>query len=153
MKGKAVLVLVGILLLGAVVPAADAGEPREYKRKLADHWYQCIQTLESMRALQTAVAAYGVDHPTYPMAKTMEELRSLVQPNYIANTPMTDAWGTPFRYLVSADGHGYRLVSAGSDKVFEEKSWSSPLFLSDSEGDAVLTSEGWGTYREWVIQE
>lgn len=150
MKSKALLVLV--VLLGAA-RFANAGEPREFKRQLADHWYQCLQTLSSMRGIQTAVEAYAVDHHAYPKAKTMGDLQALVQPNYIANTPMTDAWGTPFRYLVSADGQTYRLVSAGSDKAFEEKSWSSPLFLSDSEGDAVLTSEGWGTYREWVIQE
>ena len=153
MKSKVLLVLVLSLLLGTAAASANAGELRDTRRKLADHWYQCIQTLSSMRGIQTAVEAYAVDHHAYPMAKTMDELRALVQPNYIANTPMTDAWGTPFRYVVSADGQTYRLVSAGSDKAFEEKSWSSPLFLSDSEGDAVLTSEGWGTYREWVIQE
>jgi hypothetical protein len=112
-----------------------------------------VQTLLDMRALQTAIEACGVDHSTYPMARTLEELRALVQPTYIATTPMKDAWGTPFRYLVSADGKSYRLVSAGSDRAFTEDSWKIPAFLSDSEADAVLTSDGWGTYREWVIQE
>ena len=129
------------------------GTPRDYRRKQADQLYQCVRTLLDMRALQTAIEAYGVDHPTYPIAKTMDELRSLVQPEYIATVPMKDAWGTPFRYVASPDGKSYKLVSAGSDRVFSEGSWATPAFLSDSEADAVLTSDGWGTYREWVIQE
>ena len=77
----------------------------------------------------------------------------MVQPTYIARTPMADGWGTPLRYVVSPDGQHYWLVSAGSDRAFDEKSWAIPAFLSDSRFDAVLTSEGWQTDREWVIQE
>jgi hypothetical protein len=66
---------------------------------------------------------------------------------------MADEWGTPLRYVASPDGQHYWLVSAGSDRVFEEKSWASPAFLSDSRNDAVLTSGGWDSDREWVIQE
>jgi Type II secretion system (T2SS), protein G len=145
--------LVFALLFGMAASAAKAGSPRDFRRQQADQWYRCIRTLMDMRAIQTAIEAYGVDHPAYPKAKTIEELRELVQPSYIANTPMKDAWGTPFRYLVSPDGKTYRLVSAGSDGTFAEASWAVPAFLSDSEADAVLTSEGWATYREWVIQE
>lgn len=141
------------LLLFFCVAVCQAGSPRDYRRKQADQWYQCVQTLLDMRALQTAIEAYGIDHPTYPIAKSMEELRALVQPTYISKTPMKDAWGTPFRYVVSQDGKSYKLVSAGSDRAFAEESWKLPSFLSDSEADAVLTSEGWGSYREWVIQE
>jgi TonB family protein len=35
-----------------------------------------------------------------------------------------DAWGTPMRIVVNPDGK-YRIVSAGSDKVFNEASWAS----------------------------
>jgi Type II secretion system (T2SS), protein G len=150
MKRQILVAGVSLLLVAAV---GRSGSPRDYRRQLADRWSQCVQTLLDMRAIQTAIEAYGVDHPTYPIAKTMEELRALVQPTYIASMPMKDAWGTPFRYLVSPDGKSYQLVSAGSDRAFTEESWKIPAFLSDSEADAVLTSGGWGTYREWVIQE
>lgn len=36
-----------------------------------------------------------------------------------------DAWGTPLRITVSADGK-YRIVSAGADKTFDEASWNRP---------------------------
>ena len=150
MKRRILVAGCSLLFVAAI---ARPGSPRDYRRHLADQWYQCVQTLLDMRALQTAIEAYGVDHPTYPMAKTMEELRALVQPTYIATTPIKDAWGTAFRYIVSPDGKSYKLVSAGSDRAFTDESWKIPAFLSDSEADAVLTSDGWGTYREWVIQE
>jgi hypothetical protein len=151
MKHKLLCWLSAIFL--ALPLAALDGAPRDDRRKLVDHWAQCIETLEAMRAVQTAVEAYAVDHPAYPAAATMEELRALVQPTYIGATPMTDAWGTPLRYVVSADGKRYVLVSAGSDRRFDQATWATPVFLSESARDAVLTSEGWASYREWVIQE
>ena len=83
----------------------------------------------------------------------MSALRDLIQPTYIKATPMTEAWGTEFRYLASADGKSYRLVSAGSDKVFDEASWSIAGFLESSAEDAVVSSSSVGSEREWVIQE
>jgi hypothetical protein len=150
MKRKAIR----IALLGSLAVSlfAGASSPRGTQRKLVDHMWLCVGTWSDMLGLQTAIDAYGVDHPTYPQAKTMEELRDLIQPAYIAATPMADAWDTPYRYVVSADGARYWLVSAGSDKTFEERTWTTPAFLSDSARDSVRTGDGWATYREWVIQ-
>jgi hypothetical protein len=106
-----------------------------------------------MRAIQTSLEAWAVDHGAYPKVATMAELRDLAQPLYIARMPLTDAWGTEFRYVVSADGQSYRLVSAGSDRAFDESSWEKPGFLSDSREDTVLSSGGAAASREWVIQE
>jgi hypothetical protein len=144
-----------LLVMGTLgAPQQAAGDPPpSCQRRIADHPFQCSPTLMDMRAIQTTIEAYAIDHATYPMAKTMSELRDLVQPTYIATTPMTDAWGTEFRYVVSADGSSYRLVSAGSDRVFDEESWSAPGFLSDSKQDTVLSSDGAAGSREWVIQE
>jgi hypothetical protein len=144
-----------LLAVGAFAPASlSAGDaPPSCPRKLADHVFQCNPTLMDMRAIQTAIEAWAVDHGVYPKAATMAELRDLVQPLYIARTPLTDAWGTEFRYVVSSDGQSDRLVSAGSDRVFDESSWSASGFLSDSKQDAVLSSEGAAGSREWVIQE
>ena len=144
------LLVVG-MLTARYLRAGDP--PSSCPRRLADHVFQCNPTLMDMRAIQTAIEAYAVDHATYPMAKTMAELRDLVQPIYVARTPMTDAWDTEFRYIVSADGKSYRLVSAGSDRVFDESSWGRPGFLSDSKEDTVLSSEGGAGSRGWVIQE
>lgn len=149
MKGKA---FASVLLFGLLSLPAVAGSVRGKERKLVDHFWPCHDTWTDMLAVQTAIEAYGVDHQSYPMATTMEELRSLVQPDYIADTPMKDAWGTEFRYAASPDGKKYWLVSAGSDRAFEERTWTTPAFLSDSARDAVRTSDGWAGYREWVIQ-
>lgn len=126
--------------------------PRGAPRPQADQLWKCLDTWTDMLGLETAIEAYGIDHPEYPRARTMEELRALIQPTYIANTPMKDAWGTPFRYVASDDGSSYRIVSAGSDRVFEEATWATPAFLSSSARDAVMTSGGWESAREWVIQ-
>lgn len=139
--------------LAAFPIAADSQQ--ECRRTLTDSLYDCLETLMDMRAIQTAIEAYGIDHPTYPVAASMAELRALVQPAYIAKTPMKDAWGTEFRYVPSPDGASYRLVSAGSDRVFQEKTWDESGFLSSSKADAVLCpdEEDFRRQRQWVIQQ
>ena len=87
--------------------------------------------------LQTAVEAYAIDKRHYPVAQSITELKSLVQPTYIVTTPLTDNWDTGFRYVLSADGKSYQIVSAGSDKVFDDSSWESPGLLESSKEDAV----------------
>jgi hypothetical protein len=149
MKSKAFLCVLLFASLAAVLSAASV---RGRQRPPADQLWKCVDTWKDMLAIQTVIEAYYVDHNAYPKAQTMEELRPLVEPVYIAHTPLADAWGTPFRYVVSPDGQKYWLVSAGSDKTFEERTWTTPAFLSDSARDAVRTSGGWESYREWVIQ-
>jgi hypothetical protein len=140
-----------ILLLGIASPSLQAVSPRQCNRKLTDRALACTETLVSMRSIQTAVEAYAVKNSRYPAAKSMSELRDLVQPAFIKVTPLTDAWGTEFRYLPSADGKSYRIVSAGSDRAFDEASWGTSGLLESSKEDAVVSS-GPGE-REWVIQE
>jgi hypothetical protein len=145
--------LLAIAAAPAAVPQAPS-PPETCRRRLADHVLLCASTLMDMRAVQTTIEAYAVDHETYPMAKTMAELRAIVQPTYIATTPMTDAWGTELRYIVSRDGKDYRLVSAGSDRVFEASAWETPAYLDSSKDDTVLRSvDRPALKREWVIQE
>ncbi|HTR04134.1 MAG TPA: type II secretion system protein GspG [Thermoanaerobaculia bacterium] len=140
-----------VFLAASVCLAADA-VPRGSERPQVDQLWKCVQTWEAMLALQTAIEAYGVDHPEYPKVTTIEEVRALVEPAYIARTPLVDAWGTPFRYVVSKDGQEFWIASAGSDRTFEEATWMTPAFLSSSARDAVRSSRGWKSYREWVIQ-
>jgi hypothetical protein len=118
-----------------------------------DQTGNCTRTLLDMRMVQTAIEAYAIDHGSYPAARSMEELRAAIQPTYIRTTPITDAWGNELRYILSSDSKSYRLVSAGSDRAFDEKSWSVPGLLDSSREDAVFSGLGAGEEREWVIQE
>jgi hypothetical protein len=136
-----------ILALASLPLAADSGSCH---RKLADHAGLCLFTLGSMRSLQMAVDAYWVDHNAYPAATTMAELQHALEPVYIAHAPATDAWGTGFRYVVAPDGKSYRIVSAGSDRKFDEASWSASGLTSVSSDDAVIASDH---ERQWTIQE
>jgi type II secretory pathway pseudopilin PulG len=104
-----------------------------------------------MRSVQTAIEAYAIDHGRYPAAHSMAEMKDLVQPTYIKTTPLADAWGTEFRYVPTPDGKSYQLVSAGSDKTFDESSWTTPGLLETSKEDAVVSSGA--VEREWVIQK
>jgi hypothetical protein len=144
--------LVSVLLLTFNTATLQAASPRQCTRKTADHLLACIDTLVAMRSVQTAVEAYAIDHGRrYSQAHSMAQLRDLVQPTYFKTMPLTDAWGTEFRYLPTPDGKSYRLVSAASDKNFDESSWSTPGLLESSKEDAVVSSDADG--REWVIQE
>ncbi|MBV8517485.1 MAG: type II secretion system protein GspG [Acidobacteria bacterium] len=135
------------LILVSLPLAADSGSCH---RKLVDHTGFCLFTLSDMRSVQMAVDAYWADHNAYPVAATMAELQHALEPVYIAHLPAKDFWGTEFRYVVARDGKSYRLVSAGSDRKFDESSWSAYGLTSASSDDAVLASDH---ERQWTIQE
>src|SRR5262245_23110438 len=105
---------------------ALAGDPPAAKAapRIVDQWYLAVHTIADARSLQTCVEAYYLDHRQFPPAATVDELRKLIEPVYIRTTPTKDAWGTPFLYRVSADGQSYVLASAGSDRKFDESTWT-----------------------------
>jgi len=138
-------------LLSLAAPSSLAVSPRQCKRQRVDSSLPCTETLIAMRSLQTAIEAYAIVNHSYPVAASMTALRDLVQPTFIKTTPLVDAWGTEFRYLLTPDGKAYRIVSAGSDKVFDEASWTAEGLLDSSKDDAVLSSRL--PEREWTIQE
>jgi TonB family protein len=78
-----------------------------------------------MRALIGAKATVN----TMQLAGTYVQEKKAVPPAELAN----DAWGTPLRVTITDDG-GYRIVSAGADRTFDETSWTraaSPDFAED----------------------
>jgi hypothetical protein len=48
-----------------------------------------------------------------------------------------DSWQTPWRIVLNRDGAGYRVVSAGADRTFDEKTWSRASVSSDPREDLV----------------
>lgn len=68
----------------------------------------------AIRAIKTAVEGYAHVHNQWPQANSMEQLRALVQPDFIRNLPMVDAWGTPFVYEL--DANGYQVKSSNLER-------------------------------------
>lgn len=141
---------ISILFLLLQTVSSVAGDSPKYERKVVDQWWQAIHTLADAKAIRTTVEAYAIDHQRFPPAKNMEELRKLVEPIYVRTLPMTDAWGTPFEYRVSEDGHSYTIASAGSDRKFDESTWKDAGYTMSSKDDLVYHEN---QQREWVIQE
>lgn len=146
MKNRLLLVLL-FIALALPVAAQDAS----CIRKVVDHKGMCMRTYLALKSVQTAVEAYGVDHNVFPKAATMAELRALIEPMYIRTTPMTDDWGTEFKYVVASDGQSYKIISAGSDKTFAPETWNTPGLLSSSTEDLVFSSDS--RDREWTLQK
>ena len=108
-------------------------------------------TLADLRVIRTAVEGYAGARNEYPAAKTMEELRQAVQPNFIKNLPMHDAWGNPFLYERD-DTVGYRVVSAGADGKFDRSTWSAGGQRNSFAEDAVATGNRRGWFRYWEMK-
>ena len=133
MKRIAAISFFAILSMGTYVPN-DAERA---------HW-----TLYDMRVIRTAVEGYAHVHNEYPVAKTMEDLRSAVQPDFIRILPMNDAWGTPFLYERDEKA-GYRVVSAGSDGKFDRATWSTGGTTTSYSDDGVANGDRAGWFRYW----
>jgi hypothetical protein len=135
-----------VVLALSAVPVFGSEPPR----KIVTQWPAAIETMESARAILTALGGYALEHNRYPDAASMTELRMRIEPDFIRTTPMTDAWGTPFLYRVSADGKTFLLASAGSDKKYQDESMWTSGYSTDSADDLVYKSDEFT--REWVIQ-
>ncbi|MGZ7079033.1 MAG: type II secretion system protein GspG [Thermoanaerobaculia bacterium] len=75
--------------------------------------------LADLRTLAAVVEAYAADYNHYPLAKSMAELKPLVEPIYVKPFVGPDPWGNAYRYLVSEDGKHYRFVCAAADGKFQ----------------------------------
>ena len=78
------------------------------------------KTMSDIRVIATAVEAWAIDHnEKYPDSGGWESLRKELQPTYVKELPEKDSWGTAYAYVVSTERDHYRIVSAGSDSVFD----------------------------------
>jgi len=117
---------------------------------LVDQWWMALHTHAALRSIRTAVEAYAVDHDRFPAAKDIDELKTIIAPTYIRIVPTVDDWGTPILYRAGADGKSYVIASAGSDKKFDESTWTTPGYFASSKEDMVLTEKE--ATREWILQ-
>lgn len=98
-------------------------------------------TLKRIESVATAVAAYLSDHNAVPDVTTVDALVPLLTPMYIRDLPLRDGWDTPLRY-VRLGAQSFQIVSAGADRRFDEKSWSTAAQTEDLAADAVYAVNG-----------
>ncbi len=112
---------------------------------LRTEWTQFL-----MSHVAAALEAYRSKRGRYPAAGSIGELESALFTEFTSEVPKVDRWGTEFRYVVSRDGKSYRLISAGSDTIFDETSWGTPGPLASSDEDAVV--ENGRPVRVWTTE-
>lgn len=138
-----VVALLVAMIAGTIVAANLDSQPR-----IVDDVYHAITTVRDMHSLGASLEAYYVDNKRYPAVESSLELKALLQGRYATLLVGNDAWGTPIKYLPTADGQDYRLVSAGSDRAFNEASWNQAGIFTDSRYDAVYSRH---FIRKWAI--
>lgn len=79
------------------------------------------------------------DYNKVPDVATIAALEPLLKPNYTLNLPLRDGWDTPFRYVRTGE-HSFRIISAGADRQFDEKSWSARAETKQLSDDAVYAA-------------
>lgn len=109
------------------------------------------RTMADARSIATVFEAYRIDNNALPGEPTgefvpVETIRNAVQPIYIRELPVEDAWGNPF--WIWHDGNSYRIVSAGRDGIVDED-------YSTTEGAGATTTfnsdivMGDGIFIQW----
>jgi len=103
------------------------------------------RTRVDVMSLAVAISEYRLKTGRYPIGASSDDLIRQLE-KYSKHVPRTDAWGTPFAITASQDG-SFRIVSAGSDKKFENDSPLSAETTEDYTRDLIYTEKGW--LREW----
>jgi type II secretion system protein G len=140
-----VIAIIGILAAIAIPNLLNAVQRGKQKRSMSD-----------MRALATAVEAYGVDNNIYPngtacaagLFTTGDSLVNLVSfsqlsPTYIATPPRVDGWGRFYYYGFSPSGNDYLIRSPGRNAVSETLVCGTTTDFNDD----IAYSDG--TFIQW----
>jgi hypothetical protein len=143
MKRSSISLVVSTVIALIFTSAAQAQLSDEQRNRA-----RAAATTSELLTIGTAVEAYLTDYPTPPAAKTMDDLRKLLEPVYVKGLPLHDEWGTPFRYeCQAAPDKSYRIVSAGSDRTFDPATWTHKGLIADTAADAVFTNGAF--FRKW----
>ena len=111
------------------------------------------ETTFAMLSWKTALDAYATDHGAYPDVTTLEDARAAVEPRYIFQAPMHDAWGTKFSWERDPQSH-WRIISAGKDRKFAPESWTIGGQTSSFTDDAIVAGDdvSW-LVRYWDLRD
>jgi hypothetical protein len=96
-------------------------------------------TMSHMRTLAIAIENFAVKNTHYPVANSADEIWNMLKADYLpAGAPADanrDGWGSPLS--IRTTSVDYQIVSAGSDRMFDESSWSREGRLTTSAEDIV----------------
>ena len=95
------------------------------------------ETVGSLDRLIPAIDAYAANYGRYPAARSMEELRSVLVPQYLSELPLRDGWDRAWHFEMSA--HDYRISSLGADDRPDTPSAAS----SNVDVDIILHNGEW----------
>ncbi|MHC4925669.1 MAG: type II secretion system protein GspG, partial [Planctomycetota bacterium] len=71
------------------------------------------RSVAELRSIATAIEAYLIEGHAAPLGPGIASLRRVLQPTFIQELPLRDAWGHPYQYTTY--GNSYELRSLGSD--------------------------------------
>lgn len=78
------------------------------------HQAECSsRTMGDMRTIATALESYSISFNEYPATSNLDDLRALLEPEFVRSLPLRDGWGSTF--VVRSQPTGYVIQSAGAD--------------------------------------
>lgn len=98
-------------------------------------------TMADMKTIATAIDMYIVDKMVAPQGNSIAEIRVQLEPAYIRQLPLKDAWGNDFAYGIGKNKTDYYLGSGGRDGIFngfDQNGMYSILNVNDFDHDIVL---------------
>lgn len=103
--------------------------------------------MADLRSISTAAEQFSVDHNSYPVAASIDELARILEPQYVKKLPHADDWGNPYRYFVRRiqkdEPQNYVVVCLGSDGIPEVKDpWSYPQGPTTDYANDIVYSDG-----------
>lgn len=111
------------------------------------------QTVNELARMTLGLMGYRIDNGKYPASPDIVGLKEALS-TYIENIPQTDPWGTPYRYIPSADGQSFTLASAGADKEFKTELWETKAEFDDPKHDVVVKdSELWRSPSKELLKQ
>jgi type II secretory pathway pseudopilin PulG len=111
-------------------------------------------TMGDLKSISLAIDSYITDNLEAPQGNTLAEIRDKLQPFYIRELPLKDAWGNDFLYT-----HGtgdkkdeYAVASPGKDGVFNgwEQTGSYTVTQTEQFGYDIIISNGIFTFGPTV---
>jgi type II secretion system protein G len=133
-----VVAIIGILAAIAIPNLLTAMQRSRQKRTMAD--MRSIATAWEARA--TDLNQYNAAGLTWPAANTSITtlLSGSLQPTYIKRVPIYDGWSKTFNVGIATSS--YSILSAGSDKTFQQSGNTGTTGTTNDFDCDILFSEG-----------